>query len=423
MIYFMGKLPSPTNKAFCVAPWVHLHVWPDGQTFPCCYANHHAGNIGNTRTQSLEEIWNSEAMRQLRLDMLAGKQSSMCERCSRNESLGIMSHRDKLAPMFEKHREKIESTAEDGHAGAVNLAYMDFRFSNLCNLKCRSCSPRFSNSWYNDHVSLYGTPEHPRNMQVRENLLSFWHELEPLLEHVEEINFAGGEPLLSEEHWKILHHLIAIKRTDVKLQYITNFSNMTFQGHNIFDLWSQFKHVKVLASLDGSYGRGEYLRKNLKWEDAVAHRREMLAKSPHAAFHAAPTISLYNVWHIPDFHREWFELGLMKIEDLCLNILTEPKWMSIQVLPHELKRQVREKYLRHIEWMKSLTNIPYWEPDVVAPYFAGVVEHMEQVDASHLLPQWRSETARVDKLRQENVFEIFPELASLKEATPLQVQI
>ena len=35
------------------------------------------------------------------------------------------------------------------------MPYIDFRFSNLCNFKCRTCGPDLSSSWYEDHNKMW----------------------------------------------------------------------------------------------------------------------------------------------------------------------------------------------------------------------------------------------------------------------------
>ena len=138
-------------------PWIHMHMWPAGTTYPCCLSdpNH---PVGNTQEQSLQDIWNGPEMRKLRLNMLEDKKSPECRRCYELEENGVWTLRNSSNANFEHHLNKVEQTAEDGSAGDVNMAYMDIRFSNLCNLKCSSCGPQFSSSWCEDHKQTHGYP-------------------------------------------------------------------------------------------------------------------------------------------------------------------------------------------------------------------------------------------------------------------------
>jgi len=366
--------------------------------------------FGDTNTQSLQEIWNAPPMRALRLDMINGRPNEICNKCYKFDEAGAPSLRAKSLRFYNKHVQKVRDTAADGSAGAVNMPYLDIRFNNLCNLKCRPCYLDASTSWYRDHVKLYGDPGYGPLMQVRENMISFWEELEPLLDSVEEVSFAGGESLLQEEHYKILDHWIAREKFDVQMIYYTNFTVTEYKGRSIFDLWKKFKNVVVIASLDGSYERGEYLRKNLKWNQIVENRKKMQAICPQVMFQISPTITNYNILHFPDFYSEWVELGLINPYAVAVNLLHSPPWMSSQVLPKEIKNKVREKY----QVLMDRAQTP-GEKAAADAIFASIVRHMDEVDGEPLLQTWFNSTVRLDRIRGEDVFAIFPELLPLKQ--------
>ena len=60
------------SKTFCMFPWLHLNVTPKGDIYPCC-SNDYTDPFGNTKETSLKEAFNSDKMKQLRLDMLNEK--------------------------------------------------------------------------------------------------------------------------------------------------------------------------------------------------------------------------------------------------------------------------------------------------------------------------------------------------------------
>ena len=237
-----------------------------------------------------------------------------------------------------------------------------------------------------------------------------WRQLRPLLEDgVEDIRFAGGEPLIMEEHYRVLDFLIAHGRTDVCLRYNTNFSTLRFQGWDVIDQWSRFRNVDVLASLDGFGRRGEYMRKGLSWERVVANRQEMLRRCPDVEFAIAATISIFNALHLPDFHREWVEKGYADLNKLALTMLLDPAQYRMQVLPAALKQRVLEAYYRHQESFLDADGS-------AARAFAAAARFMQAQDCSELLPGFVAMTRCLDQLRGEDCREVFPELAALFEA-------
>ena len=397
------------NKHFCMMPWVHMHLWPAGFTYPCCMSDPDYP-IGNTQTQTLQDVWNGDKMRKIRLNMLSGQPSQECRRCYELEENGMQTLRNSSINNFsEKHWQKVMNTAEDGSAGDVNMAYMDIRFSNLCNLKCRSCGPQFSSSWFEDHKQMYGELNHPKILQVRKDMTSFMDELDPLLESVERVYWAGGEPLITKEHYHILDKWIDMGKTDVNMDYTTNFTQMYYKKKTAFEYWNKFEHVRVAGSLDANHARGEYLRKNMIWDIVVQNRRTMLEQCPHVYFEITPTVSVYNVLNLPDFHKEWIEEGLLEPANLRINILLDPTYMRLSILPPWIKERVMRRYDEHLDYLKQFEEI---KMESIRQDYKNILQFMEQ-DRTNEIRMFMYKTRKTDSLREEDVFQVFPELREI----------
>lgn len=394
------------SKHFCMMPWTHMHLWPAGTTYPCCMSDPEFP-IGNTQKQSLQEIWNGKELRNIRMNMLQDKPSKECRRCYELEENGMSTLRTGSIGNYAHHWDKVEATSDDGSAGDVNMAYMDIRFSNLCNLKCRSCGPQFSSSWFEDHKITHGDPGHPKILQVRDEMKSFMDELDPLLESVERVYWAGGEPLITKEHYNILDKWIAMGKRDVSMDYTTNFTQMYYKKKTAFDYWNKFENVRVAASLDANHARGEYLRKNMVWGEVVQNRRTMIEQCPHVYFELTPTVSVYNVLNLPDFHKEWIEEGLLEPSNIRINILLDPTYMRLSILPPWIKSNVAERYAEHIAYLKQFDNIA----GVINDY-ESILNFMEK-DRTDEIKMFKFKTQRIDNLRQENLLDVFPELEGI----------
>ena len=131
------------NRSFCIYPWIHIHAYPTGAAYPCCHAEMNC-SIGSTRENTLAEIWNDLPMRELRQGMLAGDKLSACARCYEQEASGFFSGRQSANKHHGHHIARVDSTQADGSLASMELTYWDIRFSNLCNLRCRSCGHIFS---------------------------------------------------------------------------------------------------------------------------------------------------------------------------------------------------------------------------------------------------------------------------------------
>ena len=388
-------------------PWIHLHLWPAGTTYPCCMSDPNLP-VGDTQTQTLQEIWNGPEMRELRLNMLQDKPSDACRRCYELEQNGLGTLRQgSMTKVGPKHWDKVTSTEEDGSAGDVNMAYLDIRFSNLCNLKCRSCGPQFSSSWFEDHKQMYGKLDHPKILKVRDDMKNFMDELDPLLETVERVYWAGGEPLITDEHYRVLDKWIEMGKRDVYMDYTTNFTQMRYKKKTAFEYWNAFDNVRVAASLDANHKRGEYLRKNMDWTQVVQNRRDMIEQCPHVYFELTPTVSVYNVLNICDFHKEWIEEGLLEPANIRINILLDPTYMRLSILPVKKKDKIRLRYLEHLKYLDQFDNINHVKKD-----YESILNFIND-DRSEEVKMFLYKTFKVDKLRQEDVFEVFPELEGI----------
>lgn len=393
------------SKTFCIYPWIHLHAYPTGEAYPCCHAEMGVGQVGNCRKNTLEEIWTNAPMRQLRGDMLNETPNPTCGRCYEQEANGFFSGRKSANKHHGHHIKKLDSNP-------FEMTYWDIRFSNLCNLKCRSCGHIFSSQWYQDQAKLAGGDWKDQNSVLNyagRTELDMWEQLEPHLDYVEQIYFAGGEPLLMEEHYRILEELVRRKLFHVRLIYNTNFTHTELRGKSVFEYWKQFHSVAVGASLDDSGSRAEYIRKGTDWTVVEKNRQEMLQVCPEVDFYISPTLSIMNAWHLPDFHRDWVKRGLIRAQDLNVNILQDPLHYRIDIAPAEYKQRLATKYSNHIMWLRDHDQL-----ERATTGFDSAIKFMMSTDNTHLIDTFWRKTHELDNIRRENIMNIIPELAALQ---------
>lgn len=394
------------NPSFCMYPWIHMHAFPTGEAYPCCNTEMQH-TVGNTRESSLENIWHGDAMRDVRRKMLAGESVTGCGRCYEQESSGFFSMRLSANKHFGHHIALAENDDPD-----MRMIYWDIRFSNLCNLRCRSCGHIFSSNWYDDQVKLAGEDWTKNNKRINfagRHEDDIWQQLEPHINELEQVYFAGGEPLIMEEHYRLLHELIRRKKTNVRLIYNTNFSELTYKKTNVLELWKEFDSVSVGASLDAMGARAEYIRKGTKWNQVEDNRRKMLEVCPRVDFYVSATLSMMNALHLPEFHRAWVDAGLIKPQDFNINILQDPEHYRIDVFPFQYKVDVQEAYLDHISWLEPQDHL-----NRATTGFRSAIHFMMETDRSELLPKFWQKTDQLDKIRGENILNTIPELGNIQ---------
>ena len=398
------------NESFCMLPWIHLHAYPDGRAYPCCFA-FDPYPVGDLNKQSLKEVWDGEKMREMRLRMLSGKKSRECMKCYDQEKSGFFSLRLSSNKHFGHNIGLADATKPDGSVDFV-MKYWDIRFSNLCNMACRSCGTWFSSNWYEDHKKLTGSPPpHAKIMRVGRHTNDLWEQMLESFEHTEQFYFAGGEPIIMEEHYRILKELDKRKMYHVRLIYNTNFSKLKFKDLDVLELWNKFDSVSVGASLDAEGKRGEFMRKGTVWKDTVANRKKMLEICPQVDFYISSTVGLINALHIVDFHRNWTDQGLLKPQDFNFNLLQYPFWQRIDLLPNAYKQKVKEKYEKHLEWLRPQDHLTR-----ATKGFESGLDYMMRRDNFTHFYKFKEGMQKLDAIRNENILEVFPELKELYEA-------
>tara|TARA_R110000851_G_scaffold103292_3_gene220169 strand:- start:97 stop:1395 length:1299 start_codon:yes stop_codon:yes gene_type:complete len=403
------------GEAFCILPWIHMHPWPDGRVFTCCLSEHDSP-IGNLNEMDLDECYNSDNMKSFRLDMLDNKKVSNCNRCYELEEVGhdTLRKRSNDEFIFEKyglHEDKspiVQKTKLDGSLDEVHLTYMDIRFSNICNMRCRTCGPDLSSQWFEEAVdSKFNRTPEQKILQIRKGNTAFMEQFDPYLHTVEKIYWAGGEPLLMDEHWYIMNKLVEMGRTDVRIFYNTNFSKLTYKQEDAVELWKKFEHVSIGASLDAGWEKGEYLRKGTIWSDTMANRERLKQELPQHDFNISCTVSIFNVLDVCDFYRKLCEIEFIEPKDFGVNILLGKHVHRATVLPLHMRQRAIEQIKETLAWIEGKDQVGR-----ATDTFNSLLQFMEG-DDSHLLSDSMQEAKEMDRFRAETLFEVFPELSDI----------
>lgn len=403
------------SDSFCMMPWMHMHAFPDGRAFPCCLADYWHP-VGDLRKNTMEEVWNQAPYKTMRVNMLEGRKCKECTKCYEQEANGFFSMRKDATRNYGHHIKEVEKTEADGTHPEFKIRYWDVRFSNLCNFSCRSCGPIFSSNWYNDHVKLYNRKPDVlgRDMLRVEyaagNEDSMIAQMMPHIPHLEQVYFAGGEPMIMKEHYFLLEKLIEAGKTDVRIQYNTNFSELRFKDKHVFDYWQHFTNISVGASLDAMGPQAELIRKGTDWAQTVDNRQRMMEEVPHVDFYISATLSSMNVLHVLDFHKSWVEQGLIKAKDFNVNICQSPDWYRTDIFPEDFKQNVIiPAYQKHIEWLDPQDKLRR-----ATVGFQSALNFITAQDNSQHWARFIEETAKLDGVRNEDFWTIFPEFKELQ---------
>lgn len=292
----------------CLAPWVHTYLSPQTERRMCCASREPAQNFeqyidtksgtGKYIPLTLDQHWNGDHMKSVRQRMLAGETLPECDVCN-NKLLNTDVYRDYFWHLFKhKYEDLMAATNPDGSTTAKPVSW-DYRFSNLCNFKCRMCGDMLSSAWeteerQHDMINWSNPKNNWMRPEVKREITQFQDTqieaefAQAVEEHrVEEIYWVGGEPLMYEQHWRYMRRIVELgDGPRIYARYNTNLSRVDYAGCNLFtDILANIRDWQICASLDGTGPTGEYIRTGLNYEqwlhnfeqgvEIQEHRRQM----------------------------------------------------------------------------------------------------------------------------------------------------
>lgn len=275
-------------ETLCLAPWTHTYLSPQTERRLCCASREPAQNFeqyidtasgtGRYIPVTLEQHWNSEHMRSVRRRMMAGETLPECDVCN-SKLLNTSVYRDYFGHLFGHKLEEVYATTDDSGATTMQPVSWDYRFSNLCNFKCRTCGDMLSSAWETEEKTQdmvdWGNPKNNWMMpSIRQQITQFQDSQieqefgEAVEQHrVEEVYWVGGEPLMYEQHWRYMRRIVELGDGGrVYARYNTNLSRIDYRGINLYrDILAHVRDWQICASIDGTGSTGEYIRTGLDY--------------------------------------------------------------------------------------------------------------------------------------------------------------
>ena len=394
-----------SSDTLCVLPWMHLYINPQGIVGTCCESNEHYP-LGSIKDSSLQEIANSDAMKMLRRQMLSGQRPSGCSACWIKEDDRLPSARQHFNQEFLQFLSLSEQTHEDGYVEDFKLRYLDFRANNVCNLKCRMCGGKFSSRIAKEENDLYQNSTFIDLKLTSEEIYLTLEYIEGNIDYLESVYFAGGEPLIMEEHYKILDLLLKHNKSDIKIIYNTNLTQLSYKKYNVVDYWKKFSNINVGASIDLIGDQAEYVRSGTNYDELEENYESI---KDYVGFTITSIVHLCNIFNLPKLQQHWIVNKKLNPKNLSFRALIYPKNMTLQVLPPHYKKLVKEIINQHIIWLSSIS-----ETKSLADTWDNVLQYMDAADQSHLLKDFFRLNDDKDRIRNERFEDVFPEYRDLR---------
>jgi hypothetical protein len=367
-------------KNLCMAPWVHTYLSPQTERRMCCasrepaqsfqqYIDTSAGT-GKYIPVTLDEHWNGDHMRDVRQRMMAGETLPECEVCN-DKLLNTSVYRDYFNQLFgHKWNDIQESTSSDGTTSMKPVSW-DYRFSNLCNFKCRMCGDMLSSAWEAEqrqhNMIQWDNPQnHWMKPDVRSTIADFQDSVveqefaQAVEEHrVEEIYWVGGEPLMYSQHWKYMRRIIELgDGPNVYARYNTNLSRVSLRGVDLFtDILGHLRDWQVCASLDGTGETGEYIRTGLDYQAWLSNFRQGLKIRRHPRqLRIDFTLTLPGMFEVLNIERLAQELDVDVLAKVVFSFSPDIV-MSPLALPQEILHPWVDEILDQLKVSGALRDI------------------------------------------------------------------
>lgn len=443
------------SSTFCALPWIHVATRPNGDARLCCGSNASQATKGimdaglvkkenglpaNFGKETLQSAWNNDYMKSVRKTMLEGNIPESCAKCFEEESNGIASKR--IWETYYWYNENlnlqqlVEDTQADGTVPPV-IRYLDLRLGHTCNLKCVMCTPHDSSRWTQDYDQLISKTQSPIILQQihwdKNTFDNFWYEKPELWEeifdqipNIQQLYFAGGEPLMIKEHKRFLEEIVKRGYADkITLRYN---SNGVLVDDPIIELWSKFKEVRFAFSIDAVGNRNYYIRYPVSWEETVAALKKLDNTPDNIKVGIACAVQIFNIKHIIDFAKWKIQQNFKKINKfevfgieagggiLNMHLLYIPTFLSARVLPKADKDQLVKDFAEFKKWLwdNYRQDDDFWKHNPNGwNRWESILKFVLAEDHSHLLPDFKEYIKNLDSIRRTNAKIIFPELEHL----------
>ena len=389
------------NSNICHLPWTSLETRPDGRYKPCCLYREElkdsSGKKYNTTEHSISEVMNSDAMENLRKQFLNGEKPVSCSSCWKEEAVGKTSKRQHMWLKAGTYGEvQIKNNI-------IEPRFIDLKLGNICNLKCRICSPQSSSQWTNDMIKLDPNRKDYWKKFNRDGLWprqpnKFYEDLEKHIHSIRFFEITGGEPLMIKEQFSVLRKCVeAGVANKIEIHYNTN--GTQYPEEAVKDIWPHFKRVEIAFSIDDIEKRFEYQRHPAVWSEVDANIKKFMNSGlKNLSTQICTTLNFFNIWNIDELAykvKEW------NPNFWYINILHHPVEFDIQQIPRELKVQIIDKLKK--------TEIYQQEIQTAIDYING--------EPDYRINDWKKviteKIKSIDLVREENFSKTFEHLNNL----------
>jgi hypothetical protein len=404
------------------------------------------GKPANFNHTDLFHAWNSNYMKNIRLNMLNGEIPPSCTKCFKEEEAGHRSKRMWETEFWDSRIDLDELASETASDGSIEpkIYYIDLRLGTKCNLKCVMCSPHDSSMWVSDWNKLYPNIENKSLKELyqwnnkgkvdgasynwHQNNPLFWKQLYTQIPHIKQLYFAGGEATIIEEHYTLLEKCVEMGHAqNIQLRYNSNGVELP---ERLLNLWKKFKSIRFHYSIDSIHEMNSYIRFPSQWADVEKSFDILDNTDDNVEVTIACAVQVLNMYYIPDFIKWKLSKKYKKVNPwpfgaglLNYHFVYHPAHLNVKVFPESFKKQVTQKYEDFYQWLDDnyddldigVDKKTFFDASYGVDRLKGMVNFMNSEDWSVRMPEFVEYIEKMDGIRGTSFKNVFPEMSELME--------
>lgn len=406
-------------------PFIHQNIKHEGKVGACW---RYPDRIGDYRTQTLEEIWNSEQTRELRRALLNGERPTGCRSCWDFEDSGVASTRqtcnETYSQSYKIDFDEVISKVDDEYRMPYEPRTIEIRFDNTCNLRCRHCSPTYSSQWevlaFKDpEVKSFFTKHGAGRLEKKHISLpaESFDQFKKAIPHLREVLIAGGEPLQQKRHWEMIEAMEQHAH-NITLSYNSNLVSLGIADWNVLDHWPKFKKVILRVSIDGDDHMFSYFRTNGDINKVIENVQKLHALK-NVEMSLTTTVSIYNISRLVNIVKFVNKAGGL----FHTSIVQYPKAINPKILPKDIKDAITRQWsdFKEIIDEPELWEHEQWQSEKlknqqkrrIIRYGDYVIDYMNAEDYSADLSEAAEYIKFMDTQNSTDFAAVYPELADI----------
>ena len=442
LIRWRDEQLNTISDSFCAAKWYNASIYLGfGYTGSCHHPLPHPIDKEEILTNP-KAIHNSKHKKEIRKMMLEGVRPAECAYCWKVEDIARNNVSDRVYKSIIYNNNDIKALKDVSWDADVELKTLEISFDRQCNFSCSYCNAGYSSTWsqdlktngaYQNFIAPGGgggayqtdgswaeaNGRHLDDNPYTDAFFKWWPELSKSLD---EIRITGGEATVSQNFWRFVE--IMHQSESPNMRFAVN-SNLGMSDKALEKLINITHTLPVkefdLFTSNESYGaHAEYVRDGLNYKQWRSNMVTFMENAKFRSLTMMMTINNLTLFSLTDFIEDMIELKVKygKYRPLLdLNILRWPNFMSVLVLPDDIKNDCHYKIKN---WFSNEQVTKFLEPSEKAS-IQRLIDYIEVVDKAHvnttddktlLFHDFKSFYSQYDKRRGKNFTEIFPNLAN-----------